>query len=58
MYDAKNLNNLSELNNAIESNDNMRCDCIGDRAYFKQIQCESMFEFKSLHIPIDNIIKR
>lgn len=57
MYDAKTLNNVNELNNIRETNDCIRCDCIGDRAYFRQIQYESMFEFKTVHIPMENVIK-
>ena len=51
MYDAKNFNEIKE------EKDCLRCDCIGDRAYFRQIQYETMFEFKTVHIPVENVIK-
>ncbi len=51
MYDIKDSNVYQE------SNDFVRCDCIGDRSYFKQVQYESMFQLKAIHIPIENIIK-
>lgn len=52
MYDVKNSKQVIE-----EEKGSMRCDCISDRAYFRQIQYESMFEFKALHIPIENIVR-
>ncbi|MBV7276570.1 hypothetical protein [Clostridium thailandense] len=57
MYDAKVQNSVLDNYDSIDSNNSMRCDCIGDRSYFKQVQYESMFEFKSMHIPIENVIK-
>lgn len=51
MYDIKDSKQYEEMN------DSIRCDCIGDRNYFKQIQYESMFELKSIHVPIETIIK-
>jgi len=51
MYDAKNFEEVKK------EKDTLRCECIGDRAYFRQIQYESMFEFKTAHIPVENVIK-
>lgn len=51
MYDVKNDSNIND------EKDCLRCDCIGDRAYFQQIQYDTMFEFKTVHIPMENIIK-
>jgi hypothetical protein len=51
MHDVKNFEDIKE------NEDCNRCDCIGDRTYFKQIQYESMFEFKTVHVPMENIIK-
>lgn len=51
MYDAKNFTDVKK------EKDCLRCDCIGDRAYFRQIQYETMFEFKTAHIPVENVIK-
>jgi hypothetical protein len=51
MYDAKNFDDVKK------EKDTLRCECIGDRAYFRQIQYESTFEFKTAHIPVENIIK-
>lgn len=57
MYDAKILNSVVENYDSKDSNDSMRCDCIGDRSYFRQVQCESIFELKTMHIPIERVIK-
>lgn len=57
MYDAKIPSSAIDSYDFKDSNNSMRCDCVGDRAYFKQIQYESMFEFKSMHIPIETVIK-
>ncbi|MBC2581366.1 hypothetical protein [Clostridium sp. DJ247] len=56
MYDAKNFENTNivDIN---ETQNALRCDCIGDRTYFNQIQYENMFEFKTVHIPIENVIE-
>lgn len=51
MYDVKNFEETKE------SKDCLRCDCIGDRSYFQQIQYECMFQFKTVHIPVENLIK-
>lgn len=51
MYDIKEFKELEENKNKLRAN------CIGDRHYFKNIQHQSMFEFKSIHIPTENLIK-
>ncbi len=51
MYDIKQSDEFEK------NNDLIRCECIGDRCYFKQIQSESMFQLKSIHVPIETVIK-
>ncbi|CAB1245147.1 hypothetical protein ACFHWD_17350 [Clostridium sp. MT-14] len=51
MYDIKNSEELEE------KKCKLRANCIGDRGYFNNFQNQSMFELKSIHIPIKNIIK-
>ncbi|MEY8762789.1 MULTISPECIES: hypothetical protein [Clostridium] len=51
MYDIKNSIELTEKRGRL------RADCIGDRGYFNSFQNQSMFELKSIHIPIKNLSK-
>lgn len=51
MYDIKSTREFKGKNN------NIRTDCICDRSYFTKIQNSSMFELKSIYIPIEVIIK-
>ncbi|MCI1944165.1 hypothetical protein [Clostridium luticellarii] len=51
MYDIKNFKELEESKNKLRAN------CIGDRGYFNNFQYQSMFELKSIHVPIKSIIK-
>ncbi|AKA68491.1 MULTISPECIES: hypothetical protein [Clostridium] len=52
MHDMKKSDQLEK------DKDLVRCECIGDRNYFQQIQCESMFQLKSAYVPIESIIKK
>ncbi|ADK15188.1 MULTISPECIES: hypothetical protein [Clostridium] len=51
MYDIKDFEKLQERKNKL------RADCIGDRGYFRSTYYESMFQFKSMHIPTESLIK-
>ncbi|MHC6179870.1 hypothetical protein ACYUJ6_08435 [Clostridium sp. JNZ X4-2] len=51
MYDIKNFKELEE------NKGKLRANCIGDRGYFNNLQNQSMFELKSIHVPMKNMIK-
>ncbi|MEY7999998.1 hypothetical protein AB8U03_07265 [Clostridium sp. Mt-5] len=51
MYDIKDFKEIEENKCKIRAN------CIGDRGYFNSFQYQSMFELKSIHVPMKNVIK-
>ncbi|NMM62689.1 hypothetical protein HBE96_08270 [Clostridium sp. P21] len=51
------MHDMKQSDEFEKNKDLIRCECIGDRNYFQQIQYESMFQLKSNHVPIETIIK-
>lgn len=46
MYDAK--EKLNELNN---SNESLKCDCISEKSYFKNLNSSYLYQTKTSSVP-------